>query len=138
VTHWGRPALDAIFLRSAQVPYMLAKHVFPMMKHPGWVGLREHELRTKVRPFIVKLRKHWAELKVAHKREGTGNKRGLKKDRWCNGLLFKAMDMCMADNIRVNRAVLRLAIMAFVKLTCSRAGAMGRDWADRAELQVWP
>jgi hypothetical protein len=117
---------------------MLAKYVFPMKKHEGWVGLREHELKDKSRPYIIELRKHWAELKVSHKREGTGNRRGLKKDRWCDGLLFNAQDKCMADKLRLNRAVQRLAILGHVKSTCSRAGAMGRDWADRAGLQVWP
>ena len=45
-------------------------------------------------------------------------------------------DVCLAEEVRINRAVTRLAILGFVKATCSRAGVMGRDWADRAELQV--
>ena len=42
----------------------------------------------------------------------------------------------MAELLRVNRAVMRLAVIGFVKVTCSRSGAFARDWADRAEKQV--
>jgi len=118
------------------VPYLLAKYVFPMLEYPGWVGLKEHELKEKSQPYALELRQHWAKLKVANVREGTGNGRSLKKDRWCDGLLFMAQDLCMADKVRVNRAVQRLAVMGFVKITCNRAGAIGRDWADRAEEQA--
>ena len=126
------------------VPYLLAKYVFPRMEHVGWTGLHEAALLEKSRPYSLELRANWARLKVAHVREGTGNGRCLKKDRWCDTLLFRAQDACMADSVRVNRAVQRLAVMGFVKVTCSRAGAMARDWADRAGLQVrvcvarWP
>ena len=118
------------------VPYLLAKYVFPLMQHVGWVGLREAEVLEKARPYSLELRANWARLKVANVREGTGNGRSLKKDRWCDGLLFRAQDLCMAEQLRVNRAVTRLAVMGFVRVTCSRAGAMARDWADRADLQV--
>ena len=118
------------------VPYLLAKYVFPLMQHVGWVGLREAELLEKARPYSLELRANWARLKVANVREGTGNGRSLKKDRWCDGLLFRAQVLCMAEQLRVNWAVTRLAVMGFVRLTCSRAGAMGRDWAGRAGLQV--
>ena len=118
------------------VPYLLAKYVFPRMEHVGWTGLHEAALLEKSRPYSLELRANWARLKVAHVREGTGNGRCLKKDRWCDTLLFRAQDACMADSVRVNWAVQRLAVMGFVKVTCSRAGAMARDWADRAGLQV--
>ena len=72
------------------VPYLLAKYVFPLMQHVGWVGLREAELLEKARPYSLELRANWARLKVANVREGTGNGRSLKKDRWCDGLLFRA------------------------------------------------
>jgi hypothetical protein len=42
----------------------------------------------------------------------------------------------MQELLRVNRAVTRLAVLGFVKVTCSRSGAFARDWADRAEKQV--
>jgi hypothetical protein len=118
------------------VTYLLAKFVFPLMGHVGWTGLREAELLEKARPFSIELRVNWSRLKVSNVREGTGNGRSLKKDRWCDGLLCRAQDKCMEEMLRINRAVTRLAVMGFVKLTCSRAGAMGRDWADRAGLQA--
>ena len=73
-----------------QVPYLLAKYVFPACKHAGWVGLREMALLEKCRPFTLELRANWQRLKVANVRAGTGNGRSLKKDRWCDGLLFRA------------------------------------------------
>jgi hypothetical protein len=42
----------------------------------------------------------------------------------------------LQELLRVNRAVTRLAVLGFVKVTCSRSGAFARDWADRAEKQV--
>ena len=72
------------------VPYLLAKYVFPMLEHVGWVGLREAQLLEKARPFSLELRANWARLKVANVRAGTGNGRSLKKDRWCDVLLFRA------------------------------------------------
>ena len=69
-------------------------------------------------------------------RAGTGNGRELKKERRCDGLLYAAQDACMAEELRVNRAATRLAVMGFVKVTCSRSGAFARDWADRVEKQL--
>ena len=44
----------------------------------------------------------------------------------------------MRDVLRLNRAVTRLAVMAFVRITCSRSGAFARDWADRLEKRrLW-
>ena len=71
------------------VPYLLAKYVFPRMEHVGWTGLHEAALLEKSRPYSLELRANWARLKVAHVREGTGNGRCLKKDRWCDTLLLR-------------------------------------------------
>ena len=73
---------------------------------------------------------------VSHVRGGNHNNRRLKKERWMDGMLHVAQDRCMAEVLRLNRAVTRLAVMGFVKVTCSRSGAFARDWADRAEKQV--
>ena len=32
----------------------------------------------------------------------------------------------------MNRAVLRLAVMGFIRTTCVRSGSMARDWFDRS------
>ena len=42
----------------------------------------------------------------------------------------------MQELLRINRAVMRLVVLGFVKVTCSRSGVFARDWADRAEKQV--
>ena len=73
-------------------------------------------LHAKCRPYVAELpvRDNWKRLKVSHVRKGTGNVRELKKERWCDGLLYRAQDRCMAELLRVNRAVTRLAVMGFV------------------------
>ena len=38
----------------------------------------------------------------------------------------------LADTLRPNRAVHRLAVMGFVRTTCCRAGSMARDWFGAA------
>ena len=118
------------------VPYLLAKFVFTELKYPGWVGLKADELAAKCKPYALEARTHWKRLKVSHVRGGVDNGRTLSKDKWCDGLLFVAQDECMRERLRLNRAVTRLAILAFVRATCSRSGAFGRDWFDRAGLQL--
>ena len=118
------------------VPYLLPKYVFAKLGYKDWAKLDMDALHAKCRPYVCELRDNWKRLTVSHVRSGTGNGRVLKKERWCDGLLFRAQDRCMAEVLRVNRAVTRLAVMGFVKVTCSRGGAFARDWADRAEKQV--
>ena len=118
------------------VPYLLPKYAFVKLGYKGWVELGAEELHVKCRPYIAELRENWKRLKVTHVRAGTGNGRELKKERWCDGLLYRAQDRCMQELLRINRAVTRLAVLGFVKVTCSRSGAFARDWADRAEKQV--
>ena len=118
------------------VPYLLPKYVFKKLGYSGWVGLDSDALHSKCRPYIAELRDNWKRLKVSHERDGQGNGRTLKKERWCDGLLKLAQDKCMAEKLRLNRASLRLAIMGFVKVTCSRSGSFSRDWADRAGKQA--
>ena len=67
---------------------------------------------------------------------GHGKQQVAEKGPLVRRAVFRAQDMRMAEQLRVSRAAARLAVMGFVRVTCSRAGAMGRDWADRAGLQV--
>ena len=102
------------------VPYLLAKYVFPMLQLAGWVGLREAELLEKARSYSVELRANWGRLKVAHVRAGTANGRSLKKDRWCDGLLYRAQVSavaCATERAGVTRV----------------GGAGGEGWA----VAVW-
>jgi len=118
------------------VPYLLPKYVFVKLGYTGWAELATDALHAKCRPFVAELRENWKRLKVTHVRAGTGNGREMKKERWCDGMMFRAQDRCMEELLRVNRAVTRLTVLGFVKVTCSRSGAFARDWADRAEKQV--
>ena len=122
------------------VPYLLPKFVLTRdeLGYSEWRGLESEALIEKCRPLCHALKENWKRLKVSHVRAGTGNGRTLKKERWCDGLLFKAQDLCMSEKLRVNRASMRLAVMGFVKVTCSRSGSFSRDWFDRAGKQVRP
>ena len=104
------------------VPYLLPKYVFVRRGYVGWAELGAEALHLKCRPYVAELRDNWQRLKVSHKRAGTGNGRELKKERWCDGLLYRAQDCCMEELLRVNRAVTRLAVLGFVKVT-ARVGS---------------
>ena len=49
-----------------QMPYLLPKFGFPLLKMPGWVGLEEQALETKAAPFKMALVAHWKALTTAH------------------------------------------------------------------------
>lgn len=62
----------------------------------------------------------------------------MAKTKWCDALYFRAQDhwMALAAQGYLNEAVQALAVMGFVRTTCSRAGSMGRDWFDRKGLTM--
>ena len=65
--------------------------------------------------------------------DGGRDGRSLVKKKWDDTVYFLAQDRCMEDmELRPNRAVFRLAVMGFVRTTCSRAGSFAKDWFDRA------
>lgn len=114
-----------------QLPYMLAKFVFPMMKYEGWVGLSLHEAKIKNQEYCHELSAHWKALNVSQPDvsvEGVS----LHKKKWDDSVYFMAQDLCMADEARPNRAMYRLAVMGFVRTTCVRAGSIAKDWFDRS------
>jgi hypothetical protein len=76
------------------VPYLLPKYAFVKLGYVGWAELGAEALNAKCRPYVAELRENWKRLKTTHKRAGTGNGRELKKERWCDGLLFRAQDRC--------------------------------------------
>ena len=132
---------------------MLAKFVFPKLGYPGWVGLSEKELTEKCEPFKYEVREHWKRLK----RSSESMESTLKpyvKTKWCDTAYFLAQvgswcvrsadglvraqshlfagvawqDHCMQDKIESRLAVSQLAVMAFVRITCARAGSAAKDW----------
>ena len=110
-----------------QIPYMLCKFAFPLLKYEGWVGLTDVQAKAKNKAeFCPELRAHWKQLRVQQKQPGTEGV-SLSKEKWCDVLYFKAQDICFADTLRPNRAVHRLAVMGFVRTTCVRSGSMARD-----------
>ena len=49
---------------SLQIPYMLGKFVFPLMKYEGFVGITRAEAKAKNQTYCHELKEHWKSLKV--------------------------------------------------------------------------
>ena len=47
-----------------QIPYMLAKFVFPLMQYEGYVGLTVAQAACKNQEYCHELKEHWKALKV--------------------------------------------------------------------------
>ena len=114
-----------------QIPYMLGKFVFPLMGYKGWTGLSLAEAKSKNQPLAAELRDHWKALKVQQP-DATLEGRAQPKKKWDDLVYFIAQDICMADKLRPNRAVTRLAVLGFVRTTCCRSGSFAKDKFDLA------
>ena len=44
------------------------------------------------------------------------------------GAVCQWQDQCMKEEVDSRLAVSRLAVMAFVRITCARAGSAAKDW----------
>ena len=140
---------------SLQIPYMLGKFVFPMMRYKGWTGLSLAEAKAKNKPLADALRDNWKALKVQQP-DATLEGHAQPKKKWDDQVYFVAQDICMADTLRPNRAGTRLAVSGSDGLcandvlplwvVCQRQvrfgrqrGAMGRSQRDeRRGLHVGP
>ena len=66
----GRTGIgDSMGLR--QIPYMLAKFVFPLMKYDGYIGLTIAQAAAKNGEFCHELKEHWKALKTQEKDAST-------------------------------------------------------------------
>jgi hypothetical protein len=110
---------------------MLGKFVFPMMGYKGWTGLSLAEAKAKNKPYADSLRDNWKALKVQQP-DATVEGHAQPKKKWDDMVYFLAQDSCMADILRPNRAVTRLAVMGFVRATCCRSGSFAKDRFDLA------
>ena len=70
---------DSMGLR--QVPYMLAKYVFTLMKYEGYVGLTKAEADAKNAEFKHELREHWKALKT-QEQDASVDGRSMAKKKW--------------------------------------------------------
>ena len=116
---------------SLQIPYMLGKFVFPLMGYAGWTGLSLAEAKAKNKPLADALRDNWKALKVQQP-DASLEGHAQPKKKWDDQVYFMAQDSCMADILRPNRAVARLAVMGFVRVTCCRSGSFAKDRFDLA------
>ena len=81
-----------------QVPYLLPKFGFPLLRLSGWVDLTDEELEMKAAPFKIAARKLWASLKTSttldeHQRSAIEQKRSLQTLKWDDRFLFMAQDL---------------------------------------------
>ena len=125
---------DAYF--ELHLAYTLAQKVFGMMGLIGWTGLEKAERKAKAEPYKDAIKEHFKLLKTSRTDvEGMG--RSLQKEKWDDQTYFLGQDYWMGRiETEPNKAVFSLAIMGFVRVTCSRGGSMGRDWFDRAGLTL--
>lgn len=118
----------------------LAAKVFPAMSMAGWTGLSDVELAAKAVPYREAIGKRWGRIK-ASRTDAAALGSSLAKPKWEDGMYFLAQDhwmMLASEHGRFNEACMALAVMGFVRATCSRAGSMGRDWFDRRGLtSLW-
>ena len=66
-----------------QIPYMLAKFVFPLMKYDGYVGLTMAQAKAKNQEYCHELKEHWKSLKVREPDASVVRVRRLERDRFC-------------------------------------------------------
>ena len=74
----------------------------------------------------------WAAIKEGRS-DHTVDGASLHKPKWCNTMYMIAQDRWLGETKQLNLAVTNLGV-GFVRVTCSRSGAMGKDWFDRAGL----
>lgn len=117
------------------IRYFLAKFVFVRLAYPGWIGLGEHALDEKCKPFKKEVREHWKRLKVSDEDMST-TAHPFVKQKWCDTMYFLAQDHDMEKTMDAATMLTRMAVRAHVRITCSRGGSFAKDWWDRAGLQV--
>ena len=117
---------------SLHLPYTLAQRVFVMMQLPGWTGLRRAQVREKAEPYKSGLLEYWQKVQQSRD-DATVEGASLAKEKWDDAMYYIAQDRWMTS-AQLNLAVTTLSVMGFVRVTCSRSGAMARDWFDRKGL----
>ena len=115
--------------------YLLAQHVFPRKGYEGWTGLSRAELKSKAEPFASAMHELWERLCKANPEMHTKVK-GNVKTKWSELSYKMAQDMCLEmfekGEMPPAEVITRLAVIAWVKSTCSRSGSFGKDWYDRS------
>ena len=120
--------------------YTLAQKVFPRMGYAGWQGLSAAELKDKARPYSQLLAETWVRLRRALPEMKTSAK-PFVKEKCPEEAVFQAQDAVYekmdAAEESLNSGLTRLAVMALVRATCQRPGAMGMDLFDLNGTTIW-
>ena len=131
----GRKGLyDAYF--EVHLAYNLARKVFPMMGLAEWVSLSKTERKQRALPFKEAIQEHFKAIKVS-RQDVAGMGRSLQKEKWDDNAYFLAQDYWMERlDEAPNRACFSLAVMGFVRVTCSRGGSMGQPARIRSKRRA--
>ena len=113
-----------------QLRYMVPKYVFPLLGYPGWTELSREALHEKCEPYKFEVKALWAELKKSDPLMESSRK-PFVKEKWCDTAYFLAQEYALADTSDIVLMVQRMSVKGFIRVTCERAGAAGKDWFDR-------
>jgi hypothetical protein len=124
--------------------YLLAQHVWPHRGYKGFVesdNVSKKDLKEKAKLYGDEMHELWERLCRAEPEMNTKVKGHVKK-KWSELSYTMAQDLCLAllesDELPPSEVVTRLTVMGFVRTTCARGGAFGKDWWDRSgEVLEW-
>jgi len=127
----GRQGLGDSMAEMAQ--HILAQRVFPRLGLEGWTELSEAELKKKAAPFRATIAQTWLRLKRALP-EMQSAAHPFVKSKWDERAYFMVQDALygqMDDGV-INYDVgsSDLMVLAVIRATCSRPGAVGKDAFD--------
>ena len=107
--------------------------VFAMMGYAGWMGLTAAGTREKAAPFRAELKDAWARLNRAQPEQQSTTKPWVKPkwDEVACCLVQDAIYQGMDDGVlSLNAGASEFAVLALIRATCSRPGAVAKDAFD--------
>jgi hypothetical protein len=128
----------------SQHRYLLTQHVWPHREYKGFVesdDVSKKDIKEKAKQYGDEMHELWERLCRAEPEMNTKVKGHVKK-KWSELSYTMAQDLCLAllesDELPPSEVVTRLTVMGFVRTTCARGGAFGKDWWDRSgEVLEW-
>ena len=107
--------------------------IFTMEGYEGWAHLTPAEARAKAVPFREAIREEWARLKRSQPEQLSAAK-PFVKPKWDERAYFlvqdKIFEVMDAGSLSYNAGISDLSILAVIRATCSRSGALGKDQFD--------
>ena len=120
--------------------YALVQLVFPRMGYDGWCGLSKSAMKQKAQPYSEAIKETWVRLRRSQP-EMQSSAKPFVKEKWDDLAVMQVQDAVYAKMDAVeetlNSGLTRLMVIATVRSTCSRPGALGKDAYDLEGLTVW-